>query len=135
MNHNYYNTFIEVADDCSAPLAEVPPLKGDKATVAVIHFELIAEHPYAYTQEDILFETYARTHAIPDSEREAERAKFFSKGQPCLRTSPLCKRYGWGFHHDAEGRVALYPRGSAEYEQFASADEVKHLKGMRSKRA
>ncbi len=135
MNHNYYNTFIEVADDCSAPAAEVPPLKGDKPTVAVIHFELIAEHPYAYTQEDILFETYARTHAVPESEREAEREKFFAKGQPCLRTSPLCKRYGWGLHHDAEGRVALYPRGSAEYEQFASTDEVKHLKGMRSKRA
>ncbi len=116
-------------------MAEVPPLKGGKPTIAVIHFELIAEHPYAYTQADILFETYARTHAIPDSEREAERTKFFEKGQPCLRTSPLCKRYGWGLHHDAEGRVALYPRGSAEYEQFVSGDEVKHLKGMRSKRA
>ncbi|MBN8636010.1 MAG: hypothetical protein J0M07_11855 [Anaerolineae bacterium] len=135
MEHNYYNTFIEVAEDCPVPAAEVPARKGDKPTIAVIHFELISEHPYEYTQEDILFETYARTHDISDDQRAAEREQFFAKGQPCLRTSPLCKRYGWGFHHDEEGRVALYPRGSAAYEQFASTDTLKHLKGMRSKRA
>lgn len=135
MNHNYYNTFIEVADDCSALVSEVPQLKGEKKTIALIHFELIAEHPYEYTQEEVLFETYARTHNIPDADREAEREKFFSKGQPCLRTSPLGKRYGWGIHHDAEGKVALFPRESPEYEHFTRAEGVQHLKAMRSKRA
>ncbi|WP_298711512.1 DUF6157 family protein [Micrococcus sp. 2A] len=41
------------------------------------------------------------------------REAFFAKSQACLRASPLGKRHGWGLHHDAEGRVALVPLGSA----------------------
>jgi hypothetical protein len=63
------------------------------------------------------------------------RERFFSKGQACLRSSPLSKRYGWGTHHDAEGRVALYPVGSAEYERLRTDESLEHLTAMRSKRA
>lgn len=31
---NYYNTFIEVAEDCPVDQAKIPPLHGDKKTVA-----------------------------------------------------------------------------------------------------
>lgn len=33
---NYYNTFIEVADDCPAKAAEVPGYKGGNPTTATI---------------------------------------------------------------------------------------------------
>jgi hypothetical protein len=35
---NYYDTFIEVADDCPIAAAEVPPLKKDTPSVANLQF-------------------------------------------------------------------------------------------------
>ncbi|SIT70706.1 DUF6157 family protein [Microbacterium sp. RU33B] len=131
---NYHATFIEVADDCPIDHAVEPPAK-DEPTIAQLHYELIAERPYALTSDDVVFETHARRAGIADGDQEAARAAFFSKGQPCLRSSPLGKRYGWGIHHDAEGRVALVPRESAEYARLASDDGTAHTRAMRSRRA
>jgi uncharacterized protein DUF6157 len=96
---------------------------------------MIAYHPYQYTQEDILFETYAEYNLIPVADRPAERQKFFAKGQPCLRASALGKRYGWGIHSDASGKVALYAVESEDYQRLAGDATLKHIKAMRSKRA
>jgi len=71
----------------------------------------------------------------PKAEWPAERERFFSKGQPCFRASPLTKRYGWGVHSDAEGKVALVGCSSAEYLEFIADDSVVKKKAMRSKRA
>jgi hypothetical protein len=135
MENNYYNTFIEVAPDCPAETSVVPTAKGDKPTMATRQYEMIAQNPYKYTQEDILFETYADANDIPAENRAVEREKFFSKGQACLRASALGKRYGWGVHNDADGKVALYAVESDEYKRLAADDSLKHLKAMRSKRA
>jgi hypothetical protein len=132
---NYVDTFIEVADDCPAQIASVPAPKGDKKTLPMLQYEMIAHHPYAYTQEDILFETYAEYNQIPAADRPTERQKFFAKGQPCLRASALSKRYGWGIHSDASGRVALYAVESEDYQRLAGDASLKHTKAMRSKRA
>lgn len=131
---NYLGTFIEVAEDCPATHAIEPPAKADP-TIAQLHYELLAEHPYTLTSDDVVFETYARRAGIAPDERDAAREAFFSKGQPCLRSSPLGKRYGWGLHHDAEGRVALVPLESADYARLAADPEVAHTRAMRSKRA
>jgi hypothetical protein len=69
------------------------------------------------------------------AELPAARAAFFSKGQPCLRSSPLAKRYGFGIHHDAEGRVALYGMETPEYRKLAGDKKLKVVKAMRSKKA
>lgn len=130
---NYYNTFIEIAEDCPLAAAEVPPQKGEAKSVANLQFELIAQHPYQYTSDDLLFSIHALRNGLPNN--EAERAAFFSKGQACLRASPLGKRYAWGSHHDAEGRVAIYPAGSEEYQRLAADPDLKHTRAMRSKRA
>ena len=132
---NYFDTFIQVADDSQAKTGEVPPTKGSEKTVANIQFEIISNQPYQYTSDDVLFETYATRQGFGKSELAAEREKFFSKGQPCLRASPLTKRYGWGVHSNAEGKVALYSRDSKEYEKFSADDKVETVKAMRSKRA
>jgi hypothetical protein len=135
MGLNYYNVFIEVADDCPVTSAEVPQATGERKTKAVLEYELIARHPYRYTSEDILFETYARHKQIPKDRWPAERAKFLAQDQPCMRASTLGKRYGWGLHHDEHGRVALVALGSADYQRFANDASLKHVKAMRSKRA
>ncbi len=100
-DNNYYGTFIEVSEDCPVAEAEIPKARGDAKTVPVLQYEMIANHPYRYTQEDVLFEVYAIRSGIAEEQKPASRAAFFSKGQPCLRTSSLGKRYGWGLHHNA----------------------------------
>lgn len=132
---NYFDTFIQVAEDSQAKAGEVPPTKGTEKSVANIQFEIISTHPYQYTSDDVLFQTYAVRQGLDETELEAEREKFFSKGQPCLRASPLTKRYGWGVHSNNEGKVALYGLESKEYNKFSSDEKLKTVKAMRSKRA
>lgn len=135
---NYIDTFIIAADDSPTEKSIVPQEKGGKKTVAVIQYELLADHPYEYTQEDVLFQTHVRHKEIPAAEMKAQgkklREQFFSKEQPCLRTSPLARKYGWGFHFDPEGKVALYPVESKEYKQL-SKKASKVLKALRTSRA
>lgn len=131
---NYINTFIEIAQDCPARTASAPEMKTGKRTMPALQFEMLANHPYKYTQEDVLFETYAEYNEIPKPKWPAERTKFFSKGQPCLRCSSLGKRYGWGIHADAKGRLALYAIESGDYKRLAGDPSLKHVKAMRSKR-
>jgi len=131
---NYTATFIEVAEDCPVDHAQEPPA-GEKPTIAALHYRLIAEQPFARTSDDVIFETHAIRHGIAEADRAAARETMFSKGQPCLRASPLGKRYGWGTLHDAEGRVSLVPRESEEYARLAADPTLAHTRAMRSKRA
>ncbi|PPG36194.1 hypothetical protein C5E10_01345 [Pseudoclavibacter sp. RFBG4] len=132
---NYASTFIQIADDCPVDEAEAPPESAKGPTIASLQHALIVAHPYEYTSDDVLFETYAVRNAVPAEERDAARAAFFAKDQACLRASPLGKRWGWGIHSDEEGRVALVPLGSDEYEEKAGDESLTQLKAMRSKRA
>ena len=133
---NYANTFIEIADDSPTGTAEIPPRReGKPATIANLHFDLVADAPYQHTSDDVIFATHATRKGITDADLAVARKQFFSKGQACLRASPLAKRYGWGIHHDAEGRIALVPAGSEEYDRLAADTDIAHVKAMRSKRA
>lgn len=131
---NYLDTFIEVAEDCPVTRAEVPPQKEGSPSIARIQYDMLAGAPYQYTSDDIVFENYAEKNSIAQCEREAARADYFSKGQPCLRSSPLAKRYGWGFHHDAQGKVALYAMDSDEYRAFTQNEGITRKKALRSKK-
>lgn len=157
---NYFDTFIAVAEDCPVEHAEEPPrapvmeqrgphdgehsvhpsrdatqTTGRPPTIAALHYEMIAQNPYGMTSDDIVFETHARRACISDADRDVAREAFFAKGQPCLRSSPLGKRYGWGLHHDAQGRVALYPLDSEEYARLAADHDLAQTRAMRSRRA
>lgn len=129
---NHPNLFIEVAEDCPAEQGEVPPHKGDAKTVATMQFELLHGHPYQYTSDDVVFQVYADRHDLTKKEYKEARARFFSKGQPCLRTSALTKRYGWGVHSDADGKIALYGRDSQEYKAFSKDQSLRVVKAMRT---
>jgi hypothetical protein len=50
---NYLDTFIEVADDHPAEAAELPPTKGSEQTVAQLQYDMIADHPYAFSRHDV----------------------------------------------------------------------------------
>jgi hypothetical protein len=136
---NYRNTFIQVADDCPADRGLVPPERGGALTVAGLQYAMLAGKPYAYTSDDVIFAASAAGRSLGGAASKAKiseaRAAFFSKGQACLRASPLGKTFGWGIHADAEGRVALFAMDSAGYRRLAKDPQLKQLKAMRSKRA
>ena len=131
---NYFNTFIEVAEDCSTETGLVPPKRGEKKTIANYQYDLVQSKPYQLTSDEIFFKVFAIRKDLAESEMDAERKKYFSKGQPCFRASPLTKSYGWGVHSNADGKVAIYARESAEYQRFLENEDIKKVKAMRSKR-
>ncbi|MEZ0005864.1 hypothetical protein ABH942_001221 [Flavobacterium sp. 28YEA47A] len=131
---NYKNAFIEVAEDCPAVEGEIPPVKGEAKTVANLQFEMLSKNPYTFTSDEVVFQTYAIKNDLAESELATAREKFFSKGQACLRTSPLAKRYGWGIHHNNEGKIALFGCETDQYEKFQKDKKLQVVKAMRSSR-
>ena len=129
---NYTDTFIEVAEDTKADHGIKPPSKGDKKTVAEMQYELIANNPYKFTSDDVLFQVFANRNDLTKAEQKKAREEFFSKGQPCLRASPLTKTYGFGVHCDNECKVALYGVETDKYQKFLSDARVKKVKAMRT---
>lgn len=121
---NCENTFIAIATDCPVRHAEIPPEKEPK-TVARIQFEMLIDSPYLHTSDDVVYLSNGKRKGIT-------RKDFFSKGQPCLRCSPLTKRYGFGIHADSHGKIALVPFGSEKYEQMKNNTRLSHVQAMRS---
>jgi hypothetical protein len=138
---SYTDTFIEVADDCPETMGAEPPMRGDKPTVAVLEYELLRKNPYRHTRDELLFIVHVtRLGLTPAELRErgtSIHAELFAKSHPCMRASPLPKRYGWGVHHDAEGKIALVSRGSPEYAALTTGNRRAGavLKAMRNARA
>ena len=136
---NVLNTFIRVAEDCPARTGEEPPLRAGNPTVARLQFEMIAQAPYKYTSDDVVFATSALGRQLDarasKKERSLARSELFSKGQACLRASGLGKRFGWGIHADAEGRVALYAIDSERYQALARDPKLTQTRAMRTRRA
>ena len=130
---NYFNTLIEVAEDCPATHGEIPPVKGNKS-VANLQYEMLHGHPYEYTSDDVLFAVFAERKGISEEEFSEQREIFFAKGQPCFRASPLTKRYGWGVHSNDEGKIALFAMDSETYEDMVANSAIAKKKAMRSSR-
>lgn len=126
---NYQNTFITIAPDSAATTGIVPP-KPD--SIAGRQYALLHAKPYKLTSDDLLFAVHAAKNDLPETAET--RAEFFAKPKACLRASPLPKQYGWGIHHDADGRLALVAVGSAEYDRLSHDKSVKSTPAMRSKR-
>ena len=123
---NLPNTFIAVSDDCPVFVAEIPPAREPKS-IPQMEYEMLIDNPYKYTSDDVLY--------VANGERRGvSREEYFARIQPDFRLSPLVKRYGWGVHIDNEGKIALYPVGSGEYEMYTSDTSLRQLKGNRSYR-
>ena len=127
---NYFDTFIEVAEDTKVDCGTKPPAK-DKKT-AGMQYDLIANNPYGYTSDDILFQVFADRNDLTEADYKQARGQFFSKGQPCFRTSPLTRTYGFGIHSDSNGKIALYGMETEEYQKFLTDTKIRKLKAMKS---
>lgn len=121
---NYCDTFIEVAEDCPVTAAIAPPSKEPK-TIAQAEYEMLADSPYQYPSDDVIYETKGTPKGI-------SREDFFSKGQPCFRSSALTKRYGWGVHCNKDGKTAIYAMESDAYKRLAADESIKYVKAMRA---
>ena len=130
---NYFNTFIEVAEDCPAQTAVIPQSRGGQPTVAQLQFEILNAHPYRYTSDDVLFAVHAERQGLSPAS-SADRNAFFAKPQACFRASPLTKRYGWGVHFDADGKMALCALESEDYARMQRDSQLEHKRAMRNKR-
>jgi len=128
---NYFDTFIEVAEDTKADRGTKPPAK-DKKTVAEMQYELLVNNPYKFTSDDIFFQVFADRNDLTKAEYKQAREQFFSKGQACFRASPLTKTYGFGVHSDANGKIALYGMETDEYQNFLANTKIKKVKAMKS---
>src|SRR3954452_21701513 len=129
---NQTDTFIAVAPDCPAKDAEIP---AKPESVAGLQYAMLHDQPYRLTSDDLLFAVHARRNGIVDPAAMTEaREAFFARSQACLRTSPLAKRYGWGIHYDARGRVAIYGVGTRAYRDFVRCAELKQVCAMRNRR-
>jgi len=129
---NYNKTFILIADDCPALAGEIPPAKADKKTVAGMQYEILNKQPYKYTSDDVLFTIFAQKNELTKGELTDGRTIFFAKGQPCLRASPLTKRYGWGVHYNEDGKIAIYGCETTEYKKLSKDKTLTILKAMKS---
>lgn len=134
----YINTFIKVAEDCPVEKGEIPVAKKDKKPAHLIQYELLKNNPYKFGHEDLIFEVFIKQKEIPEEtlakDKEKIRTELFSKGHPCLRASALTKRYGFGAHYNDEGKIAIYPMESKEYESFLADKAVKKFPAMRTKK-
>ena len=101
----------------------------------MVEYGLLVKHPYTYSEEDIAFEVCAVLHDIPKASWPKEREKFLSKGHLHLRVSVLAKRYGWGIHNNAEGKVALIAVESRDYKRLMKDPRTTKVKAFRSTRA
>jgi hypothetical protein len=121
---NQRDTLITASSDSSVTVGTVPEKPG---SVAAVQHALLAT-PYAMTSDDLLFAAHQARGG--NKSREA----FFAKPQACLRASPLVKQFGWGVHHDGEGRIALLGIESEGYRRLLNDPAVKKTPGMRRKR-
>jgi len=130
---NYFDTFIQAAADFKGD-ESMRPVAKEKKTVAQMQYDLIANDPYHYTSDEVLFKIHAERNGITLSQEKQARTDFFSKGQACLRASPLTKNYGFGIHANAQGRVALYGIETDTYQKMVDDPHITQVKAMKSKR-
>lgn len=131
---NYNNTLIEIAEDSPVSASVIPVVKNDKKTIAIYQYNKLTKHPLKYTSDELLFEIFAERNDISPSELADEKQNYFSKGQACLRTSPLAKKNGFGIFHNEDSKIKLIPAESEQYQQLLKDDSVKKVKAMKSKK-
>lgn len=122
---NYRDTLITASPDTPVSIGTIPE---KPETVAGVQHTLLAGRPYALTSDDLLHAAHLERGG--DKDRES----FFAKPQACLRASPLVKQFGWGIHHDGEGRIAMVAMEGEDYARLLADPAVKKTPGMRRSR-
>ena len=121
---NYRDTLITASPDTPVHKGIVP---GKPGTVAAVQHALLAR-PYAMTSDDLIFAAYRERGG------GQKHGEFFGTPPVCLAGPPLEEQFGWGVHHDGEGRIALLGMESAEYRRLLEDPSVAKAPGMRRAR-
>lgn len=129
---DYRNTLITAAEDSKAITGTEPP-RG-KGSIAERQYDLLHDRDYQLTSDKLIFTVHADRQAIPAQDRPAAQREYFQQGRACLRSSPLAKTYGWGFHFDDDGLVALVGMDTDRYVELLADENVTKLPAMRTKR-
>ncbi len=129
---NYANALLLPAEDCKADHAMIP---AKPQSVAGQLYALIHAHPYAHDSDHVICWVQALRRGIATEDYDRFRAQYFSKGQACLRASPLVKTHGWAVHHDAGCKVALIDPTTPAFSRLQDDPATIKIAGMRNKRA
>ncbi|MCB0054185.1 MAG: hypothetical protein KDE24_32085 [Caldilinea sp.] len=118
-----WEELIMIASDSESTHAIVPPAHEPK-TIYRIGYEVLTEHPYQFAEAEFQHEVHIERRGRPDL-----RIEKYS-----IRRSPLVKRFGWGIHRDANGKLALVACDSEEYQRLLADPNVKKTPGFRTAR-
>ena len=129
---DYTDTLILPAPDTTARAATAPP--AGKGSIAELQYARLSDEDDTWTSDALLFDVHCQRMGIKLADRAGERERFFATGQPCLRTSPLAKTYGWALHFDPNGRIALLPMGSDRVTELQADPAVTVRFAMKSSR-
>jgi hypothetical protein len=136
---NPVDQFVLVAPDCPTEVAVAPVAKGERPSLAFLEYSLLTASPYTYSLEDLQFAVHLRHKAIPPDRLEADgaalREAFLARPRACLRACALTQRYGFGAHYDHNGKIALYPRESARYQELAEDAAIEKVHALRLRKA
>jgi hypothetical protein len=131
---SFRSTFIRIAADCPETTGIEPPCRGGRKPVHLIQLELLLGRPHHFTHESLAVESELLREPPTGESRAGVLARIRSKPLPCLRCSPLAKRYGWGFHFDGDGKIGIHAAGSESYQTLAADPRLKQVAAMRNKR-
>jgi hypothetical protein len=131
----FLNTFVRTAPDCPESAGIEPACRGGKKPVHLIQLELLRSAPHHFTHESLVVESELLREPSTGETRAEILSRIRSKPLPCLRCSPLAKRYGWGFHFDGEGKIAVHAAGSKAYQKLAADPKLEQVPAIRSKKA
>ncbi len=123
---------ITPAPDCPESAAIPPPMKA-KRSRANIEYDLLMDAPYALDHKGFSHAVHVEM-AMVSGKPALGYAAFHAKGQPCMRASPLTKRYGWAAHYDAEGKLALVDPASPDFAALEADPDLPQTPALRSKR-
>ena len=131
MANGFRNAFITLAPDCPVAAGHVPVRP---TSIAGLEHSLLIGDPYHYTAEELFLAVQRRHKNVSDAELGAFKAFLASKPRPCMRLSMLPKRWGWGIHFDARGRMAIFGTETQEYENFSTRTDERVMPAWPSRR-
>lgn len=101
--------FILVADDCPVEKGTVPDSKRGSKTVPMHTYEVLSEHPYEFTEDELHHEVHVVRRGLQNFDPEKRD----------LKRNELPKLWGWGIHYNEDRKIALVGCETNEYDRLA----------------
>ena len=127
MSRKVTREFILVAEDCPVEEGTVPKSKRGMKTVPIHTYEVLSEHPYEYTEDDLQHEVHVVRRGVQQFDPEKRD----------LKRNELPKRWGWGIHYNRERKIALFGCETEEYKELSRRAQARGTadRALRTNRA